>query len=143
PGRRRGGCGKRVVFRVPDDDTAPQGEVSLGVQTGRLRHPPEGLFGGRPGRAARFEVDGKPADPYALTRLRPGQRVLMEAAGGGGFGNPLEREPELVAKDVREGYVSEEAARREYGVELTAGGEADLKATAELRKRLAAGESEG
>ncbi len=118
PGRFKGGLGKRIVFKVPDDEYAPIPPVSLGIQSGRFRYPPEGLFGGKPGAKARFLINGQPGNPYGLTRLRPGDVVVMEAAGGGGYGNPLERDLDLVIEDVKEGYVTIEGAKRDYGVEL-------------------------
>lgn len=137
PGRHKGGLGKRIVFRVPDDDYAPIPPVNLGIQSGRYRYPPEGLFGGKPGARARFLVNGIPGNPYGLTQLKPGDVVLMEAAGGGGYGDPLERDPELVEQDVREGYVSIERAREDYGVVLDLETlKVDQEATSELRKRL-------
>ncbi len=116
-GKFRGALGRRVVFRVPDDEHAPQPPVYLGIQSGRFRLPPEGLFGGKPGARARFLVNGEPGNPYGLTQLRPGDVVTMDAAGGGGFGDPAERDPEAVRADVRAGKVTPEAARREYGVD--------------------------
>jgi len=137
PGKFKGGLGKRIVFRVPEDDYAPIPPVNLGIQSGRFRYAPEGLFGGGPGAKARFLVNGKPGNPYGLTQLRPGDVVVMEAAGGGGYGDPLERDPELVEWDVREGYVSIEAARRDYGVVIHPGTlEVDLEATKELRSSM-------
>ncbi len=116
PGRFKGGLGRQVIFRVPDDAYAPRPPVNLGIQSGRYRYPPEGLFGGMAGSRATFLVNGKPGNPYGLTRLQPGDVVTMDAAGGGGYGNPLEREIELVASDVLDGYVSLESARETYGV---------------------------
>jgi N-methylhydantoinase B len=115
PGRRRGALGRREVFRVPDDAYAPQGEVSLAIQSGRFRLPPEGLLGGRPGARASFLVNGEPGNPYGLTRLRAGDVVVMDAAGGGGYGNPSERDREALARDVAEGRVSPESAAQDYG----------------------------
>jgi N-methylhydantoinase B len=118
PGATRGGLGRREVIRVPDDDTAPGSQVSLGIQSGRFRYAPEGLFGGGPGAKASFLVNGVPGNPYGLTQLDPGDVVVMDAAGGGGCGDPFERDPDLVARDVREGYVTPERARSDYGVAL-------------------------
>jgi len=119
PGRQRGGLGRREVFRVPDDEYAPQPPVNLGIQSGRFRLPAEGLFGGQAGAKAQFLVNGKPGDPYVLTRLAPGDVVILDAAGGGGYGHPAERERDLLIRDVRDGNISTESAARDYGVEVT------------------------
>jgi len=116
PGRMKGGLGQREVFRVPDDQYAPMSPVNLGIQAGRHIHAPEGLFGGNPGARAQFLVNGVPGNPFGLTQLKTGDVVTIDAAGGGGCGNPLEREPEMVERDVLEGYVSIERAREDYGV---------------------------
>jgi N-methylhydantoinase B len=116
PGKFKGGLGRRVVFRVPDDEYAPLPPVNLGIQSGRFRYPPEALFGAKDGARARFMVNGKPGNPYGLTQLNPGDVVVMDAAGGGGYGEPLEREAGLVANDVINGHVSIESARDDYGV---------------------------
>ena len=138
-GERRGGLGRRVVFRVPDDDTAPQPPVNLGIQSGRFRRAPEGLFGGSDGALARFEVNGKTGNPYGLTQLKPGDEIVMDAAGGGGCGDPLDRDPEAVLRDVLEGYVSPQRARADYGVLLGDDGEsvATEATAAERRSRRA------
>jgi N-methylhydantoinase B/oxoprolinase/acetone carboxylase alpha subunit len=116
PGRTRGGLGKREVFRVPDDEYAPLPPVNLGIQAGRYVYPPEGLFGGKPGRKGAFLVNGKEGNPYGLTQLVPGDVVTIDAPGGGGYGDPKERDPELVLNDVIEGYVSLESAFNDYKV---------------------------
>jgi len=118
-GQQRGALGRREVFRVPDDTYAPQPPVNLGIQSGRFRIPPDGLFGGKPGAKAQFLVNDKIGNPYTLTRLKAGDVVVMDAAGGGGYGDPKKRERESILRDVRDGKVSRESALRDYGVEIT------------------------
>jgi N-methylhydantoinase B len=116
PGKMKGGPGRRMVLRIPDDAYAPISPVNLGIQSGRYRYPPEGLFGGKSGAKAQFLVNGESGNPYGLTQLSPGDVVIMDAAGGGGYGDPLERDMEMVERDVIEGYVSAERAKADYGV---------------------------
>lgn len=113
-GQYRGALGRRLVIRVPDD--VPP--VNLGIQSGRFRLPPEGLFGGRPGAKAQFLVNGKPGHPYSLTRLQPGDVVTMDAAGGGGFGQPEDRERDALLRDMQEGKVTAAGAKRDYGIDV-------------------------
>ena len=67
-----------------------------------------------------------------------GDFIRLELPGGGGFGNPAERDAEQVASDVADGLYSREAAEREYRVALLADGAVDRTATAQLRQRRAA-----
>ena len=135
PGKMKGGLGKREVFRIPDDKYAPIPPVNLGIQAGRHIHPPKGLFGGKPGAKAQFLVDKVQGNPFGLTQLKPGDAVTIDAAGGGGYGNPLERDPEMLETDVREGYVSLEKAREYYGVVIDPKTfKVDMEATRKLRK---------
>jgi N-methylhydantoinase B len=137
PGRMKGGIGQREAFRVPDDRYAPLPPVNLGMQAGRHIHPPEGLFGGKPGAKAHFLVNGVSGNPFGLTQLKPGDVVTIDAAGGGGYGNPLEREPERVERDVIQGYVTLEKAREDYGVILNPKTlTLDAEATRKLRETL-------
>lgn len=118
PGRMRGGIGRKMVIRVPQDEKAPQGPTTVAVQAGRFRYPPEGLFGGKPGARAQFLKNKTPADPSGLTFCEPGDVLSFYSAGGGGYGPPQERDPEAVAADVQNGYVSVEGARRDYAVAI-------------------------
>lgn len=118
PGNKRGGLGRKMVVRVPDDETAPPVPVTIAVQAGRFRYPPEGVFGGGNGSKARFLKNDEPADPSGLTFAEPGDRVAFYSAGGGGYGNPFDRYPGDVADDVYNGYVTLETARQAYGVVL-------------------------
>jgi N-methylhydantoinase B len=106
--------------------------------------PPFGLFGGKDGAPNRIYVkrkgaeDWEPVSPrYSNLPLRAGDLVRIETAIGGGFGDPFEREPELVVEDVRDGYLTREDAGTTYGVVLDEGLSPDESATASLRERLA------
>ncbi len=116
PGKMRGGLGRKMTIRVPDDDHAPQGPTSIAVQAGRYKYPPRGLFGAGPGSGARFLINAQAGDPSGLTLCLPGDIIQFESAGGGGYGDPLQRDPQAVEADVVNGYVSIEKARDDYGV---------------------------
>ena len=109
---------------------------------------PWGLHGGKDALANRFSVVRKDGSVQKLptgktsghVTLEEGDGFLVEVGGGGGFWDPFERDPERVLADVRSGYVSLEAARREYGVVIHQDGrrfELDHKATEELRQQIA------
>ena len=61
---------------------------------------------------------GQALPPKRLVRLAPEARIRLDPPGGAGYGDPRERDPELVLRDVVDGYVSLEAAEREYGVRI-------------------------
>jgi N-methylhydantoinase B len=72
-----------------------------------------------------------------LTQAGAGDVIIMDAAGGGGYGEPLERDPEMVEWDVIEGYVSLEKAKEDYGVVINPETmKIDMGATGRLRKSL-------
>ena len=107
--------------------------------------PPWGLHGGKDALANRFSIVRKDGSIQRLptgktvghVTLEAGDGFLVEVGGGGGFWNPLERDPQQVLADVRSGYVSLEAARRDYGVAIRQRGrkfELDVEATRELRR---------
>jgi N-methylhydantoinase B len=134
PGRMRGGLGRRMVLRVPDDEYAPLPPVTIAVQAGRFQYPPQGIFGGRSGAKAKFLHNSQAADPSGLTFCQPGDVVEFYSAGGGGYGDPLEREPEAVARDVMLEYVSVKRAREDYGVVINSENfQVDLAQTKKLR----------
>lgn len=112
-GRFRGGLGQDVEIEVRT--AAP---VRLSLLSDRRDHPAKGLLGGRHGAPAVIEIDdGTRPHPKSRTSVAPGRRVRLLYAGGGGFGDPRERDPEAVRADLRDGYITAEAARRDYGVE--------------------------
>jgi N-methylhydantoinase B len=135
PGRMRGGLGRKMVIRVPDDDVGPQPPVTVAVQAGRFRYPPDGMFGGGAGSKARFLRNREPADPSGMTFCERADVIEFHSAGGGGYGNPLERDPEVVERDVVNGYVSVDRARDDYGVVIDPDTlKVDIEATLRLRE---------
>ena len=68
--------------------------------------------------------------------MKTGDRLILQSAGGGGYGDPLSRETDRVMADLRSGFISETLARKIYGVILTSGGELDESATARVRKKM-------
>lgn len=112
PGRFRGGCGQRTELSSRDDTP-----WHMSGMYDRLHHPAQGLLGGRPGARGSFTLgDGRAPNPKQLLTLQPTETVHSALPGGGGHGDPLLRSPEAVLDDVLNGYVSLEAAARDYGV---------------------------
>jgi len=134
PGKMRGGLGRKMVVRVPDDEYAPEGPTSIAVQAGRFKYAPQGLFKAKPGSIAKFLINGQAGDPSGLTLVNNGDVIEFHSAGGGGYGDPLQRDPEAVEADVRNEYVSVEKAREDYGVVIDpATLQVDPAATEKLR----------
>jgi N-methylhydantoinase B len=112
PGRYRGGLGQDMVFTVDGD-----GEFNVNTMNDQLTRPPFGLDEGCPGGEGLYVVDSEhPERPKARLRVPAGAPVLMRLPGGGGYGDPLLRRSEAVAKDVAAGLVSSAAAKEQYGV---------------------------
>jgi N-methylhydantoinase B len=118
-GRWRGGLGEELAMRAFDDGRLdPAAPVVLSGSAGRMQFAPAGLFGGRPGALGRILVNDVPIEPTSSPEVafRAGHVVRLLLPGGGGYGHPRERDRALVEADVRHGYVTPEAARREYGL---------------------------
>jgi N-methylhydantoinase B len=92
----------------------------------RTQFAGQGLEGGQAGALGEFLADGdQPLPPKTVIWFEPNTRVQLNLPGGGGYGNPFERDPEHVLDDVVQGYVSLEAAERDYGVVINYLGGAD------------------
>ncbi|HXN22812.1 MAG TPA: hydantoinase B/oxoprolinase family protein [Candidatus Dormibacteraeota bacterium] len=108
PGRTRGGLGICREYVFVDHD------VVFTTLADRAKFPAHGLFGGEPGRCARYLLlSGETSSQMpskGTIQVKVGQIVRIESPGGGGYGPPAERNPELVIRDVREGKVSENRA---------------------------------
>ena len=137
PGQWRGGLGLTREVRIQTVG------AQLSVLAEKAVLPPFGVCGGGAGATNRFWVrrDGRRVETSPLPGkvsgfpLEPGDVLLMESSGGGGFGDPLERDPARVAADVGEGYVTAAAAEAIYGVVLRAGAP-DAAATEARRSKL-------
>ncbi|WP_135822188.1 hydantoinase B/oxoprolinase family protein [Halostella litorea] len=150
-GEHRGGLGIRRDYRL----THPTDVLAIIKKT---RTEGWGLAGGDPGAKNVVVLDLDGSDPDARDRVQvitdngddypddgkewvgmmrgsfePGEVVSNRSGGGGGYGDPYDRDPEAVREDVLDGYVSPGAAREEYGVVVSEDGEIDREATAELR----------
>lgn len=157
-GKFRGGAGVESAHMLHD---APEGEIR-GVAYGvaGLRNSGHGMFGGNPGAPSVMvllqntnanslvsankspvdlsEIGGEPNFlPYCNFELKQNDVLYMRVASGGGYGDPLERDPERVRGDVLNGLVSKAAAREIYGVVLNGEGcQVDLAATQAQRKKI-------
>ena len=134
PGKQRGGIGRRMIIRSPDDGETSPKRTTIAIQAGRFIYPPGGIFDGKDGSKAKFLKNGENADPSGLTFCDPGDRISFISAGGGGYGNPFERDPKAVERDVQYGYISIEKAKQDYGVIIGPDSQTlDLDATRRLR----------
>jgi len=137
PGKFRGGLGARRDCRLVDH---PAG---LTVTADRVKCSPAwGLFGGKQGKPSitvvhRKEGREEPWRKVSNLPIAPNEMISFQTGGGGGYGPPLERDPQKVLLDVRDGYVSLGEARNLYGVVIDEGNMAvDVPATRELRKQM-------
>lgn len=133
PGRWRGGLGQEFRLRIEADNTV------MPIRADRTRNPAPGLRGGRPGaRGQVLRNDTEHLHPKSIASADSGDLYTWRLPGGGGYGDPLARDPQRVLADVVDGLVSPEAAEREYGVKVCAsdhGWEIDQQETQRLRGR--------
>jgi N-methylhydantoinase B len=155
PGMFRGGQALELAYSVYETDL-----LDGAVTAGCTETPARGVAGGYSGAGSSWSSyhetnleqllsEGRQPLPAALEgeaphqksnegrlELRENEVIRMRGGGGGGLGDPLLRDPDLVAKDVRDGYVTESHAKTVYGVALDGDGEADANASAKLRLQL-------
>ena len=139
PGKYRGGLSIRKDIQVLKP-------VLFSAHSDRHRIPPWGLHGGLFGGCGRFQLNPNSSEKVDIASkvsdilVRKGDVVSIQTAGGGGFGSPLERDPDLVAYDYIQGKVSELEARDHYGVAFTEQGAVDRKTTSTLRGLMKTGQ---
>ncbi len=132
-GKYRGGLGTEQVV-------VARATITANLRMDRVHCKPWGLAGGMAamGNEAALRIDGKdindlPNGKVSQVRLKAGDHFVYRAGGGGGFGPPRQRDAERVAEDVRQEYVSREAAREHYGVAIDENGKVDIEQTRALR----------
>ncbi|MGA2893264.1 MAG: hydantoinase B/oxoprolinase family protein [Xanthobacteraceae bacterium] len=115
-GKFRGGLGTEQVVQM-------RGRISFNAQMDRVKCRPWGLYGGLAGFGNSVAIHRFGEDEHRFDNgkafdlvLEPGDAYILRSGGGGGYGSPLEREPDKVAHDVHQGYITREAAERHYGI---------------------------
>lgn len=139
PGETRGGLGATYEIELLEENA----DVFLFGERGR--HAPPGVVGGGAAALNRFsfeQANGWHEPPMASKmvgiRIARGQRLRLETPGGGGYGAPSARDPQAVARDVAQGYVTRDSAQADYRVALNEDGSIDAARTQSLRSREAA-----
>ena len=132
PGKWRGGTGMTLTFEVLGD-----GGIITARGTERLRFGPWGLAGGRPGVPGRVVANmgtnnEKDLGKIDTLHVQAGDTLTVMTPGSGGYGDPFERDPQMVLDDVRRGLVSVEGAKSDYGV-VVVDDHVDEPATAHCR----------
>jgi N-methylhydantoinase B len=135
PGKYRGGVGLDVRVR-----NLVEGQWNF-EHTRRSKCPPWGLWGGKSGEYNEYLLRLPGENDFAIgtgnhRSVPVNSAVIVRTGGGGGWGDPLERDPQAVRADVVAELVSIEAARRDYGVVIRSDLSLDAPATGRLRKEM-------
>jgi len=115
-GKFRGGLGFRKRYQI-------LGPCDLQAMFDRVKYPPWGVHGGKEGQPGRITVVKKTGETEIIYKskgypLSPGDSIIVETGGGGGYGPPSERARQLIERDLRRGLISAEAAAKDYGVRI-------------------------
>ena len=112
PGKFRGGLGQQIVVEMIGPEP-----IRISLLTDRKDHPAQGFMGGLAGAPNRIvRNEGEFVHPKSTNYMKPGDKLHINYAGGGGFFPPRERDRAAVEEDLREGLISAEAARKDYGL---------------------------
>ena len=130
PGRTRGGLGQ--IIEVENREGAP---FSLFASVDRVKYPALGRDGGASGAPGHIALaSGRVFSGKGQQQIPAGERLIFQTPGGGGYGDPFERPPEDVKRDVAAGLLSRKSARTAYGVVIRNDGKPDHAATRRVRK---------
>jgi N-methylhydantoinase B len=109
-GESRGGLGQEITMR--NDTGNPMTIYAMGART---VFPALGVCDGKAGALRSYRINGQEIQAQGRYKLKPGDKLELLEAGGGGYGDPKKRDRNKLAKDLAQGFVTEEAARRDYG----------------------------
>ncbi|MYH58494.1 MAG: hydantoinase B/oxoprolinase family protein [Boseongicola sp. SB0675_bin_26] len=125
-GRQRGGLGQHMEIGATEGH-----EFDFQAMFDRIHHPARGREGGRSGAPTTIaRDDGTPMRGKGKQFVPNGRKVMLAFPGGGGYGEPADRDPALVKRDLARGYISAETAARDYGLSA-----ADIGAVEEAARK--------
>jgi N-methylhydantoinase B len=130
-GQHRGGLGQ--VMEIGSREDAP---FAIFARFQRVEFPARGRCGGMNGAAGTLRLQsGAPLKSRGTQVIPKGERLIIEMPGGGGLGDPAQRDPDLVADDLKNGFISPNGARDHYKVVVRDGLPIDVEATRRLREK--------
>ena len=114
PGTQRGGHGLELEI-----ENRSAGPIEILAAFDRTKFPPRGRDGGRSGKPGYLglKAAGKQLEGKGLQEIPAGERLLLHTPGGGGLGDPRHRDAAMIAADLKNGLISPDSARADYGVE--------------------------
>lgn len=131
-GQHRGGLGQ--IIEIESIEKQP---FDFFGTVDRVKFPARGCFGGRDGACGHIALaSGQRLRGKGKQQIPAGERLVFQTPGGGGYGDPRKRPPELVARDYAAGLISKRALKRDYGVGLNRDGSVDKVATRYLRRSV-------
>lgn len=119
-GKFRGGLGQNMTIGHLGEK-----DWSVSSLVDRTQFAAQGAMGGQPGSVGEYKLNGADAPPKTVLWFSADSQIDLNTPGGGGYGNPFERDPQMVLNDVVHGYVSIKAAREQYGVAIQFNGKPD------------------
>jgi len=115
-GKYRGGAGLHLLIRSESEKP-----ITVGLRADRLNHPALGLFGGKPAAPGIVQLNGKPQHPKQTIVIQKGDLLEFRTPGGGGYGDPAQRDRQQVREDREGGLVSADRAAKDYGLKGSKG----------------------
>jgi N-methylhydantoinase B/oxoprolinase/acetone carboxylase alpha subunit len=135
-GKHRGGLGQEVIlyYPPPSGQMSPSSPILGGMRGGRFNHVIPGIQGGGDSMKSELLINDKKVRSNRQLLLHPGDRLVWRVSGGGGYGDPYDRDISYVVSDFRNGLVSRKGAPK-YGVVINEETGVDIEKTIEFRRR--------